>query len=158
MRKRFKAPWDFKLIAFTSGIIILFAALNFVTPNVYVALLLWSIVIGCSVFGVYGYSIQDGKLKILRLGWSKEILLSEITNIENKPNAMMGSIRTFGIGGVFGYIGKFRNSILGHYTAYATNTEKTVEVESNGIKYIITPDDPEELVASLNAELEKYSG
>ena len=153
MRQRFKAPWDYKLIAITLGIIILFAALNYATPNLYVSALLWSIVIGCSVFGVYGYSIQDGKLMILRLGWAKEIKLSEITKIENKPNAMMGSIRKFGIGGLFGYVGKFSNSILGSYTAYATNSEKTVEINTNSAKYIISPDAPKEFVESLNAEL-----
>lgn len=153
MRKVFKAPWDFKLIAITSGIIILFAALNYATPNIYVAVLLWSIVIGCSVFGVYGYSIQDGKLKILCLGWAKEIKMSDITRVESKPNAMLGSIRKFGIGGLFGYIGKFSNTILGSYTAYATHTEKTVEINTKQTKYIITPDNPDEFVTSLRTEL-----
>ncbi|WP_445665879.1 PH domain-containing protein [Fodinibius sp. AD559] len=64
---------------------------------------------GALGLGIFGYHIQDGQLKILRLGWSKDINLSEIESVEFKPHAMTGSVRTFGIGGMFGY---FRNSIL----------------------------------------------
>jgi hypothetical protein len=149
MRKQFRAPWDLKLIAITSGIIIVFGGLNYVAPNLWSAILLWSIVLGCAAFGVYGYSIQDGKLKILRLGWSKDIQLSEINSVEEKPNAMLGSFRRFGIGGVFGYIGHFSNSILGRYKAYATNTRQTVVIYTKEEQVVISPDNTKEFVASL---------
>lgn len=149
MRRQFRAPWDWLLIGITSGIIILFGVLNFVSPNLFVAMLLWGIVLGSSAFGVYGYSIQDGKLKILRLGWSKDIKLSEIKNAENKPNAMMGSLRRFGIGGLFGYIGYFSNSILGRYKAYATHTKRTVVIDVGKERIVISPDDPAALLDSL---------
>ena len=155
MRHRFKAPWDIRLIAMTSILATILAGLAFVSSGHWVAIMLWAIIFGCSAFGVYGYSIQDGKIKVLRLGWSKEIRLTEIQNIENKPNAMMGSVRLFGIGGLFGYIGKFRNGILGHYTAYATHGEKTVEIESNGTKFVVSPDDPNEFVESVKSMMDQ---
>lgn len=62
----------------------------------------------------------------------------------------MGSIRTFGIGGLFGYIGYFKNSILGSYKAYATNSEKAVLIETSDKPIIVTPDDPDLFVKNLN--------
>lgn len=149
MRKQFRAPWDLKLIAMTSGVIIVFGGLTYAFSSLWSAILLWSIILGSASFGVYGYSIQDGKLKILRLGWSKDIKLSEINSVEEKPNAMLGSIRRFGIGGVFGYIGYFSNSILGRYKAYSTHTKQTVVINTKEEQIIISPDNPREFVASL---------
>lgn len=151
-RKQFRAPWDFKLIAITSGVIIVFGGLNYATPNLWSTILLWSIVLGCAAFGVYGYSIQDGKLKILRLGWSKDINLSEIIKVEEKPNAMLGSLRRFGIGGLFAYIGHFSNSILGRYKAYATHTKQTVVIYVNEGEIVISPDNPKEFISALEEE------
>jgi hypothetical protein len=112
----------------------------------------------CAALGVYGYSIQDGELQIVRLGWSKNIPVSSIRRVENKPITMMGSIRTFGIGGVFGYIGKFKNSILNNYTAYVTHRKKTVLiVTDNDEKILISPDDPKEFINSLKAYIGKES-
>lgn len=154
MRKRFKAPWDIKLISMTSIIVAILGGLAITSSGHWVALMLWGIILGCAAFGIYGYSIQDGKLKVLRLGWSTEIPLADIEEIEYKDNAMMGSIRVFGIGGLFGYIGKFKNGILGHYTAYATHGKKTVSIQSNEITFVVTPDNPKEFVESLKEEIE----
>jgi len=155
MRKQFRAPWDLKLIVITSGVIILFGGLNYAMPNLWSALLLWSIVLGSAAFGVYGYSIQEGKLKILRLGWSKDINLSDIDKVEEKPNAMLGSLRSFGIGGLFGYIGHFSNSILGRYKAYATHTKQTVVIYVNKEQIVISPDDPKEFVTTLREAIKQ---
>lgn len=149
MRKQFRAPWDLKLIAMTSVVIIVFGGLNYAFPNLWSAILLWGIILGSAAFGVFGYSIQDGKLKILRLGWSKDIQFSDINKVEEKPNAMLGSFRRFGIGGLFGYIGYFSNSILGRYKAYATHTKQTVVIYVDKEQIVISPDDPGEFVTSL---------
>lgn len=153
MRHQFKAPWDFKLIMMTSLILLILIGPLFMKPGASISLLLTAIILICAAYGVYGYSIQDNKLKIIRLGWSKDIELSTIKNVEAKPHAMMGSLRTWGIGGLFGYIGYFKNSILGNYKAYATHTEKAVLIETADQKYIVTPDDPAEFIKSLKHEL-----
>lgn len=155
MRHQFRAPWDFLLVVITSGIILLFGALSYAMPGFISTILLWSIVLGCAAFGVYGYSIQDGKLKILRLGWSKDIDFSEIKKVEDKPNAMLGSFRRFGIGGLFGYIGYFSNSILGRYKAYATHTKKTVLLHVNDEQIVLSPDNPKEFISVLEEEIKK---
>ena len=111
---RFKAPWDPLLISMTVGIVTLLILVGALTGILWMMLLNWGIILICVALGVYGYSIQNGELQIVRLGWSKNIRFADIRWVENKPIAMMGSLRTLGIGGMFGYIGKFKNSILGN--------------------------------------------
>lgn len=61
------------------------------------------------------------------------------------------SIRTFGVGGLFGYYGKFANKQLGSMTWYATRRDRTVLVKTfNDKKIILTPDEPEKFVASFS--------
>ena len=129
--------------------------MNYGFPGIIQSVITWGIILGCAAYGVYGYSIQDGKLLVLRLGWAKEIPFSEIIDVEVKPNAMMGSIRTWGIGGLFGYIGYFRNRILKSYKAYATHRRKTVVVSTKAHLIVVTPDDPEAFAASLKESIRK---
>ncbi len=155
VRKTFKAPWDWLLILMTSGITVLLLALDYYTSGIIPTLITWSIILGALGFGIFGYHIQDGQLKILRLGWSKDIDLSKITEVEFKPNAMTGSVRTFGIGGLFGYVGYFRNSILKSYKAYVTHRDKTVVLTTEEGEIVISPDDPEAFVASIKSVLQE---
>lgn len=61
---------------------------------------------------------------------------------------LKGAIRTFGVGGLFGYYGKFANSTLGSMTWYATRMDKAILIETiANKKIIVTPDEPEKLVA-----------
>ena len=62
---------------------------------------------------------------------------------------MMGSIRLFGNGGVFCFIGYYRNAILGNYRAYVTDYAKSVILEFGGRKILVSPDDPEAFVEAL---------
>ena len=153
-RKQFRAPWDFLLITVTTLIVGLLLGLNylFLNHSLIPTIITWGIILSCAAFGVYGYSIQNGKLRILCLGWSKDIRLSDIKNVEFKPNAGMGSIRIAGIGGLFGYVGHFKNRIL-HYKAYATHRRKMVVILTNkNEQIVITPDDPVLFVKALREE------
>lgn len=155
-RIQFRAPWDLLLIVMTTIIVGLLLGLNYLYPSqsIVPSIISWNIILICAGFGTYGYSIQNGMLRILRLGWSKDISLSNIKRVEYKPNAMMGSLRTWGIGGVFGYIGYFKNRGLGNYSAYATHRRKTVVILTNhNEQIVITPDDPELFVETLEDEV-----
>ncbi len=59
------------------------------------------------------------------------------------------SVRTFGVGGLFGYFGKFANSKLGNMTWYATRRNNAVLVQTTDKKIIITPNEPEKFVQAL---------
>ncbi len=63
----------------------------------------------------------------------------------------MGSIRAMGIGGLFGFVGYYRNEILGTYKAYATNEFSTVVLDLSGEKIVVTPDKPDEFAEAVEA-------
>jgi len=67
-------------------------------------------------------------------------------------NKITGSIRTFGVGGLFGYYGNFANFSLGRMTWYATRKDKPVLVKTiNDKKIIFTPNDPDKFVSEINS-------
>lgn len=66
--------------------------------------------------------------------------------------SLKGSIRTFGVGGLFGYFGKYFNRTLGSMTWYATRKDNFVLILTNDDKKIIlTPNEPDKFLANLNA-------
>ena len=69
-----------------------------------------------------------------------------MTAREISNNDMGLTIRTFGVGGLFGYFGKFFNSKIGRLTMYGTRRNNTVLIETDNKKIILTPDDPIEFL------------
>lgn len=60
------------------------------------------------------------------------------------------STRLFGSGGFFGYYGLYTSGRFGKVTWYATRRDDFVFVEmNNGKKYLLTPDNPDTMVALL---------
>ena len=76
---------------------------------------------------------------ILEKGMGKLVLpVSEISDIEEYGKCALG-FRTFGSGGFMGYIGKFYNKDIGHYTAYVGNCSEMFLVRmKNGKKYLLS--------------------
>ena len=52
-----------------------------------------------------------------------------------------GTLRTFGVGGLFGYYGRFRNPRLGNFVAYVTNTHSLVVLRFPDNAVVVSPDD-----------------
>ncbi|SMO66710.1 PH domain-containing protein [Gracilimonas mengyeensis] len=156
MKKQFRAPWDLLLTSLTVIVIAVLIGINYATPGLITTLITWGIILGTAAFGVYGYSVQNEKLKILRLGWSKDLSFSSIKKIEYTPNAMLGSIRTFGVGGLFCYLGYFKNSVLGSYKAYATHRKRTVVVTTqDDDQIVLSPEKPKDFVETIKERMEQ---
>jgi len=156
VRTHFGAPWCRSVKAITFGVIGLAAVLcgvQMVTRLPYLVsslnILIFAVILQSLFLGVNGYSIKDGKLMIHRLGWATKFDLAKLSGFERNPRALMGSIRLFGNGGIFCYLGYFRNGLLGRYRAYVTDTAKCVVLEFGGNKIVISPDDPEVFVEAL---------
>ena len=98
------------------------------------------------------YEVVDGKVLVHRLGWSTRLDLSQLQQIEANPSVMVGSIRLMGIGGLFAFLGTFRNELLGVYRAYATDGENAVVLDLNGSMVVVTPDSPTEFVKAVLAQ------
>jgi|GEM_PF-511988 len=151
-RTHFSAPWE-RTVKVVTTVTVVILGIVLVEPMHAIGLiprLLVLFVLLPSLFlAIAGYSIKDGRLLVHRLGWATKFDLSRLSGFEINPHAMMGSIRLFGNGGLFCYLGLFKNGVLGRYRAYATDTSKCVVLEFGDKKIVVTPDDPKAFVETL---------
>jgi len=94
------------------------------------------------------YSIEVNQVIIHRTMNDIKLLKSEIISVgQLEKEKLKGTIRTFGVGGLFGYFGKFYNNKIGVMTLYATRRSNYVLIKTSANKKIIlTPDNPEDFV------------
>lgn len=138
---QFRAPWSrsLKILTICFSLILLLV----------VVMGSW-LVISISIAGFFlslffmtrGYSIEGKNLVIHRFLWNKVIDLAGLTQVQISPGVTSHSIRLFGIGGMFGYIGIFQNEVLGTYHAYLTDSTKAVVLTIDSKKFVISPDEP----------------
>lgn len=157
----FDAPWgvSLKLITiFSISILVglpiiglLNSAGNGIIWFISMVILPLIILISATFFMVRGYELTKDKLFIQRLGWKSGLNLNELQSVEVDPEAMKRSIRTFGNGGLFCYVGKFRNKKLGSYRAFATDPELAVVLKFTDKVVIVTPDNPGKFVAQIKS-------
>lgn len=102
-------------------------------------------------FSPINYEVSAQHLSIHRLLIDVNIDRNHIKSVELLDKEQLTwVIRTFGVGGLFGYYGKFANTKLGSMTWYATRRNKTVLIVTlDNKKIILTPDEPEKFVAHL---------
>ena len=150
MREHFYAPWSTKL-KLTTGAFAAILVVAAVVAGGWGSAVIVGILMVVAAFAVRGYSVMDGKLLIHHLGWANKFDLSKLSKAEVSPGVTMGSARTMGIGGLLGFVGYFRNEILGSYKAYATNEFNTVVLVFGNETIVVTPDDPEAFVEAVRA-------
>lgn len=68
------------------------------------------------------------------------------------------TIRTFGVGGLFGWFGSFRSAELGPFRLHATRLDRLVLVPQDGRPLIVSVDRPDELIAAANAVAAQSTG
>jgi hypothetical protein len=156
VRRDYPAPWSTELKAISAGMTILLIAVAVILDNFLSAFPLL-ILFGSLMYSVHGYSLRGGKLLIHRLGWATKYELSELEECHVIPNAMMGSMRVFGNGGLFGYTGLFRNAILGRYRAFATRRKNCLILKFGDTTVALTPDEPVEMQQAIE-ELSRGPG
>lgn len=158
---KFKSSLDYLAKIVTIVVTILFAAIIVVqisilvdnyslTPILIIAALL------ITYFGTYAYRpvsyiLTDAKIIIHRPLFDKVIERSEIKSVEQLVSGeLRWAMRTFGIGGLFGYFGKFYTGNIGSMTWYATRRDIAVLIKTTSNKNIIvTPDDYQNFVSEL---------
>ena len=95
---------------------------------------------------IRGYVIAEEILLVQRLGWQSKMDLKDLVSVEADPEAMARSLRTFGVGGLFCFCGRFRNKKLGAYRAYATDPKRSVVLRFQDRKIVVTPERPDDFV------------
>lgn len=101
-----------------------------------------------------GYRVTDAALQVERLVGPVSVPRAAITGARRITKADCGwLIRTFGSGGAHGIYGRFRSSELGPLDFKATRRDRWVLVTrgDGGRALVISPDDPDGLVAALAA-------
>jgi hypothetical protein len=67
--------------------------------------------------------------------------------------ALGGSTRVFGNGGLFSFTGLFRNKRLGLYHAFVTDSKLAVVLRLRNKTIALSPGDPPRFVAEISARL-----
>lgn len=159
---RFGAPWATVVKVLTSIVVALLVGITIVgltklpanTPSfarLTAVLLPMAVLLGTAPFMVLGYVLREDELLIERLGWGNHIPLSTIVSVEANAEAIRGSIRLCGSGGLYGFFGWFRNGRLGVYRAYGTDPKRCVVMKLTNRTIVVTPDDPQRFIAEIGS-------
>ncbi len=155
---KFKASMDKTTTILTATIsvlfivIIIFQFLTIYNTSKWVVLITYSFLIILYLIVVLFkpryYNLNYEELIINRFIGNVSIRKSGIKSVEIiDKEKLKGSIRTFGVGGLFGYFGKFYNSTFGAMTWYATKRSNYILIKTtSNKKIIITPNNPEGFV------------
>jgi hypothetical protein len=149
---KYKASLDKTAIIITILVSLLFGALiifNFILP---LAILLLIVYLICWHLKPLSYEIMAEEIIIRRLIKSVHINRTDIENLTLiDKDKLSGTIRTFGVGGLFGWYGKFSNNELGDMSWYLTRRDKPILIISKtGKKVLISPDDAEAFIKEYN--------
>ena len=158
----FNAPWSrsVKLTTVCTSIVLIGIGLFGIVVGQYIKTLwfLWFISIVIQPFAILiiiffymirGYVITENTLLIKRLFWNTKLDLACLLSVVVDPEAMSGSKRTIGNGGVFAITGLYWNKKNGSFRAFATNLKLTVILKFINQTIIVSPDKPEEFAAKL---------
>ncbi len=100
-------------------------------------------------------SINDEKIVLKRFIGNIEINLKDVHSVTIFSNKeISNSIRTFGSGGLFGYLGQFNNNLIGNYTMYATETQNLIYIKTSKKKYVFSCSKPHEFIELVNKKRE----
>lgn len=123
----------------------------------------WPMVIGAAFLGIIiamswqlrpiRYEITGDAVGIVRGRPFRSIVIPVADMREVRRVTLPATtIRTFGIGGLFGWVGWFWNKDLGRFFMAATHRKHTVLI-ANGKKFVISPENPDEFIADVRSRV-----
>ncbi len=107
------------------------------------------ILFACGLCTIRGYTITSDSILVHRLLHTTALPLAGLESASVEPDAMRGSIRTFGNGGAFSFSGFYYNKRLGRYRAYVTDPRRAVVLRYPNRRIVLSPDKPEDFVSDL---------
>ncbi len=158
--KRYPAPWSTSLIVMSVLTCIIClgvsacawwaaVAKHQAAPVRWVALLPLVILFGTALFTIRGYAITSDAILVHRLLWSTALPRFGLESAQVEPDAMRGSIRTFGNGGAFSFSGFYYNKRLGSYRAFVTDPRRAVVLRYATRRVVLSPAAPDDFVGNL---------
>jgi hypothetical protein len=114
-----------------------------IIKHIGILLLCIAVPLFCYYFAPQSYKVDNTDLTIIRPLHNKKIKLTDITEIETiADSVLIPAIRTFGVGGLFGYYGKYYYPKIGRMTYYTTKKTNRILIKTRqGQNIMITPDD-----------------
>lgn len=109
-------------------------------------------IIALGIFGILhyiytqrtiGYEILSEGIKVFKAN-SSELLIKKETILEIKSidyQRIKGSVRNFGIGGMFGFTGTFSNKEFGEMSWFITRTDRLLMIKTLKQTIILSPND-----------------
>ncbi len=158
MTRTYHAPWGKSLIFISALATALLAGVTFSLLASGSQVPWWAAVFplaiasGSALFVVRGYVVTADLITVRRLGWATQLPRAGLQSAQVLPDAMRGSIRTFGNGGLFSFSGCFHSKTLGAYRAYVTDPHRTVVLRFRDRTVVVSPDDPAEFVGTLGGD------
>lgn len=101
-------------------------------------------------FMVRGYVVTADEILVQRPLWNTRFERARLQSASVDPDALRGSIRLFGNGGLFSFTGLFRSPKLGRYRAYVTDPARTVILRFADRVVVISPADPDAFVRDVS--------
>ena len=168
--KHYPAPWSRMLIVMSAVVTVVCLGTTLITVSVSgTAPWLWSttnggyggwlgwlgllpvlLLGGCALFTIRGYTIMPEAILVRRLLWSTRLPRADLQLAHCDPDAMRGSIRTFGNGGAFSFSGFYYNKLLGSYRALVTDPRRAVVLRYARRIVVVSPETPEAFARELS--------
>ncbi len=158
--KNYQAPWSTSLVivsvfttvtcaAVAAGMAWEAAAKPHMTLLRWVAALPLLILFGAALCTIRGYTITPDAILVHRLLFSTALPRAGLQSAQVEPEAMRGSLRTFGNGGAFSFSGFYYNKRLGSYRAFVTDPRRSVVLRYAARRVVLSPGAPEDFVQEL---------
>jgi hypothetical protein len=152
----FRAPWSKSLRVVTATTVAVLALIALAAmfaplrppPVATVVLIVLPLLLIAGAFAgrVRGYTLTEEGIAVRRGLWNTQLPLAGLRSVTGDAEAMRGSIRVFANGGVFSFTGRFWNSKLGWYRAFATDPGRAVVLRYQRGTVVITPHDPQHFI------------
>jgi hypothetical protein len=159
----FKAPWSRSLRSISSFAIAFLLAATLAAafawwrtrvPLAMLAIVLPPLILMlCVLCIVRGYVLTSEEIVVKRLGWMNRLPIEGLISVGGDNEAMLGSWRLLGNGGLLSYSGYFWSRRTGRYRAFATDPSRAVVLCYPQRKIVITPDDPQRFIVRLRTQL-----
>lgn len=166
----FRAPWSRQLrVATASSVLLLLllvllgamvAAGQQLSPLARGAMIVLPLVVivAAAACTVRGYVLTEDAIVVKRLGWTTRLPLAGLESITGDAQAMNGSVRLAGNGGLFSFSGEFWNRKLRRYRALATDPSRAVVLRYPRRTIVITPHDPQHFIVRARTALKFAAG
>lgn len=96
------------------------------------------------LFAIRSFDVMQDGILVRRVLWANRLGYDDLRSVRVDEDAMKGSIRLMGNGGLFSFSGRYRSRKLGVFTVYATDMKLSVILMYSDRTVVVTPESPEE--------------